>query len=293
MAVLSGNRTAVAAPSDHPAKAGRPVLVVIAGAELGRRIDLDAGDVEIGREEGLTLHIDSELVSRRHASVQRIGGQLVVADAGSTNGTFVNEQKIRAHRLVDGDQIRVGKVVLKYTECAIEAQYHEQILHMASVDGMTGAFNKRYFEEALARLVSAHHASTAALSLVVFDIDHFKKINDTWGHAAGDAVLKQVAAVVRSQIRERDTFCRVGGEEFALLLEGTLLAAATLAAEFVRGAIEMADFVFEGHRIPVTMSLGVAEYQAGEDGPSLFKRADARLYDAKHGGRNRVCAAAP
>src|SRR3982750_2265170 len=125
-------------PSDHPASAGRPVLVVIAGAELGRRIELDRGDVEIGREEGLTLHIDSELVSRRHASIQKIGGQLVVADAGSTNGTFVNDQKIRAHKLHDGDQIRVGKVVLKYTECAIEAQYHEQILHMASVDGMTG-----------------------------------------------------------------------------------------------------------------------------------------------------------
>jgi two-component system cell cycle response regulator len=289
MAVLSGKRTAIALPSERPESAGRPVLVVIAGPELGRRIDLDSGDVEIGRDEGLTLQIDSELVSRRHASIQRIAGQLIVADVGSTNGTFVNEQKIRTHKLQDGDQIRVGKVVLKYTECAIEAQYHEQILHMASVDGLTGAFNKRYFEDAVGRLAAARQASAAPLALVVFDIDHFKKINDTWGHAAGDAVLKQLAEVVRGQVRDRDTFCRVGGEEFAILLEGTALAAARGAAEFIRGSIEMTDFVFEGKRIPVTMSLGVAEHEAGEEASAFFKRADARLYEAKHGGRNRVC----
>ncbi|HVU05200.1 MAG TPA: GGDEF domain-containing protein [Polyangiaceae bacterium] len=291
MSVPSSKRTAVVVPSERPSAAGRPMLVVIAGPELGRRIELTKGDVVIGREEadGVNLRIDSDQVSRKHATVQRIGRQAVVSDHDSTNGTFVNETKIKNHRLVEGDTIRIGKVVFKYTESALEAEYHERIQKLASVDGLTGAFNKRYFEETFSRLIAARNASSPPLSLLLFDIDHFKKINDTRGHAAGDAVLKQFAEAVRGQVREKDVFCRVGGEEFAVLLEGTNLGAAHGAAEFVRGAIEMTDFVFEGKRIPVTTSLGVAEHQPGESHEAFFKRADAKLYEAKHGGRNRVC----
>jgi diguanylate cyclase (GGDEF)-like protein len=285
----SNKRTALIVPSMRPKAAGRPVLVMIAGPEIGRRIELDHGDVEIGREPGLALTIDAEGVSRHHAIVRNIIGHPVISDPGSTNGTFVNGEQIKTRRLVEGDQIKIGKVVLKYVEHEIEAQYHEQLQKLASVDGLTGAFNKRYFEETFARVIGGRNAESQPLSLVVFDIDHFKKINDTWGHAAGDAVLKQFCAVVHAQVRKQDVFCRIGGEEFAILLDATPLAAARTAAEFVRGAIEMHDFVFEERTIPVTTSLGVAEHRPGEASDAFFKRADGRLYEAKHTGRNRVC----
>jgi diguanylate cyclase (GGDEF)-like protein len=290
MGISYGKRTAVAVPSMRPRGAGKPVLVVIAGLELGRRIDLDSGSADIGRGDEVTLRIDSELVSRRHAMIQRSGRQFIIADLNSTNGTFVNDTKIKTHQLVEGDQIRVGKVVLKYTECEIEAQYHEQILHRANVDGLTGAYNKRYFQELLERAFAEARGSGSPLAIVIFDIDHFKKVNDTWGHAAGDLVLCQVADVVRGQLRATDVLCRVGGEEFALVLANTSGATARGAAEFIRGGIEMAEFVFESTVIPVTVSLGVVELERSDaDSGALFKRADERLYEAKRTGRNKVC----
>jgi diguanylate cyclase (GGDEF)-like protein len=290
MAVLSDKSTAVALPSEHPGAVGKPVLVVIAGPELGRRIDLDSGEVDIGRDAGLTLQIDSELVSRKHASIRRVVGKLVIADRDSTNGTYVNDRRIKTHSLEDGDQIRVGKVVLKYTECAIEAEYHEQIVLRASVDGLTGAYNKRYFEETLRKVFASARDSASGLALMVFDIDHFKRINDTWGHSAGDAALRQVAQVVRGRLRNQDALCRVGGEEFAVPLERMSLADARTVAESVRAAIEATSLSFEGSTIPMTVSLGVVDLASTDSSPEdMFRRADARLYDAKRSGRNRVC----
>jgi two-component system, cell cycle response regulator len=289
MGPISGNRTAIALPSERPKAAGKPVLVVISGPELGRKFDLASGEMDIGRDEEATFRIDSDLISRRHAAIQKFAGRFIVADMGSTNGTFVNDQRVKTHTLVDGDQIRVGKVVLKYTESDVEAQYHEQILQMAHVDALTGAYNKRYAEDALRRSVADARSRGGAFSMVLFDIDHFKKINDTWGHAAGDAVLKEIAEVVRGQLRESDVLCRVGGEEFAILLAGTSVASARGAAEFIRGAVEMTDFMFEGKRIPVTVSLGVAVLEpSDESSEALFKRVDGLLYESKRTGRNKV-----
>ncbi|MBM4363648.1 MAG: GGDEF domain-containing protein, partial [Deltaproteobacteria bacterium] len=248
------------------------------------RYDLSPGELSIGRDEAAGVVIDSDLVSRKHASIQRFGGQFVIADLGSTNGTYVNDARIRTKELAEGDQIRVGRVVLKYTECAIEAEYHEQVINMAKTDALTGAFNKRHFEAEFARLV----AGSAPLAIVIFDIDHFKKINDTYGHASGDVVLKRVAEVVRAQLRAGDLFFRVGGEEFVLLLPGTTESMAQLAAEVLRGAIEMTDFEDGGKRIPVTVSLGVSDREPGDDAATLYRRTDERLYEAKRGGRNRV-----
>jgi diguanylate cyclase (GGDEF)-like protein len=289
MGGFESERTFVSVPSERPRGAGKAVLVVISGADLGRQIDLSGDEVDIGRGEEVTFRIDSEQVSRRHASIRKLVGKFVLRDLNSTNGTFVNENKVHTHTLVDGDQIRIGKTVLKYTESALEVEFHEQILRGANVDGLTSAYNKRYFQEALRRSVDGARAAAVALSLVVFDIDHFKQINDGHGHAAGDAVLKQLGDVIRAQLRDGDVFCRIGGEEFAVILTATPEDVARRAAEFIRSAVEIADFVCDRGKVAVTVSLGVAALDGGDaDAEALFQRADARLYEAKRGGRNRV-----
>jgi diguanylate cyclase (GGDEF)-like protein len=258
---------------------------VIAGQDLGRQIELHAAEVDIGRGDNVTVRIDSESVSRRHAAIRKVAGRYAIADLQSTNGTFVNDERIDTRTLQEGDRIRVGKVVFKYTECAIEANYHEQIVQRANVDALTGAYNKRYFGENMKRIYS----SQGATSLILFDIDHFKKINDTWGHAVGDVVLQQVAGTVRGLLGDEDLFCRVGGEEFAVILEGSGIDVARRSAEQVRATIERSPVNGGGQRVPVTISIGVAERAASDGGyEALYKRADERLYEAKRGGRNRV-----
>jgi diguanylate cyclase (GGDEF)-like protein len=287
--ILPGRRTAISLPSERPKGAGQPCLVIISGAEMGRRIDLTHEEVSIGRSEQCTVCVNSDLVSRRHAVVNRVLGHYIVVDLKSTNGTFVNDQRVERAELKDGDLLRAGKTVLKYLENNLELEYMQHILSLASVDSLTGLYNKRHFDEVFGKEVARSEQTRTPCSLIVLDIDHFKRINDTFGHPAGDAVLKHVAHVVKSQIRQGDTVCRVGGEEFALVLPQTPHSLALLAAETIRSAVEKSVCEVAGTAIPATLSLGVAELAIGEIPEQLYQRADERLYAAKHSGRNRVC----
>ena len=256
---------------------------------MGRRIDLTHEEVSIGRSDQCTVYVNSDLVSRRHAVINRVLGHYIVVDLKSTNGTFLNDLRIERAELKDGDLLRTGKTVLKYLENNLELEYMQHILSLAAVDSLTGLFNKRHFDEVFGKEVSRSDQARQPLSLIVLDIDHFKKINDGYGHPAGDAVLKHVASIVKSQIRQTDTLCRVGGEEFALVLPQTPLSLAAQAAELIRSAVENAVCEVAGTPIPATLSLGVAQLGPGEVPEGLYQRADERLYAAKHGGRNRVC----
>jgi diguanylate cyclase (GGDEF)-like protein len=159
-----------------------------------------------------------------------------------------------------------------------------------TVDGLTELHNKRFFNEALERESSRSQRYSRAFSLVLFDIDHFKKINDTFGHLAGDSVLRQLGALVRNKVRRDDIPARTGGEEFSVIVPEVGLEGAIQLAEKLRASVEGAVFKFEGTQIPVTISIGVAEWVAPiEDPQELVKVADERLYEAKRGGRNRVC----
>jgi len=287
--IIPGRRTAISLPSERPKEAGQPCLVIISGAEMGRRIDLTHEEVSIGRSDQCTVCVNSDLVSRRHAVVNRVLGHYIVVDLKSTNGTFVNDVRIERAELKDGDLLRVGKTVLKYLESNLELEYMQHILSLASVDSLTGVYNKRYFDEVFGKEVARAEQGHTPCSLIVLDIDHFKKINDTHGHPAGDAVLKHVSALVKSQIRPGDTLARVGGEEFAIVLPQTPYMLATQAAELIRGAVEKSICDVAGTKIPATLSLGVAELQPAEIPERFYQRADERLYAAKHGGRNRVC----
>ncbi len=281
-------RTRVSFESELPNRPTRPCLVVIAGKELGQRIDLDDSDVIIGRAETSRLFINSDLVSRHHATIALIAGRYVLKDEGSTNGTFVNDHRLtEPQTLADGDTVKIGRTVLKYTESPVEVQYLDHVMGLASKDALTGLFNKRRFDELLPAEAARATQTGSPLCLILLDIDHFKSVNDTYGHPAGDAVLKAVAETASACLRENDTLSRVGGEEFALLLPAPL-AGAVGRAETVRRAIERQSLDFGAAKLQVTVSLGVAELAQGEPLESFYRRADALLYESKRAGRNRV-----
>ena len=156
--------------------------------------------------------------------------------------------------------MQVGKILLKYIAGGnIEASYHEEVQRLMRFDGLTGVHNKSHFEEALHHLIAGERAAPRPIGLIIFDLDHFKRVNDTYGHTAGDAVLRQVAAVVGEQLTQHEFLARVGGEEFAVLCNGMVLRAVRELAERIRVAVESAQCMFENKTIPVTLSLGAAE----------------------------------
>ncbi|MDA8164522.1 MAG: diguanylate cyclase [Desulfobacteraceae bacterium] len=156
---------------------------------------------------------------------------------------------------------------------------------MATTDELTGAYNRRMFDEILCKQMSRAERQGEPLSMVMLDIDHFKKINDNFGHVAGDEVLRSLAALLRENIRDMDFFARWGGEEFIILLPATPPEAARHLAERLRHIVAGHGF---GQVGPVTISLGVARYRQGEPREALLRRADESLYDAKRTGRNKV-----
>jgi two-component system, cell cycle response regulator len=265
-------------------------LVVIFGAEIGRRIELTGDELVIGRSRSAELQLDIDNVSRTHASLRRTTRGWMLRDLDSTNGTYVNDEPIRDHALRDGDQIRIGRSMLKFlTSNNVEAQYHEEIYRLMTLDGLTQIYNRRYFEEALEREFTRSRRYGHPFALAIFDLDNFKRINDRHGHLAGDAVLQRVATLVQNHVRTNDLVARIGGEEFALLLPETTRTGGSALAEKLRRIIAGERFRYESHVIPVTVSFGVSEFTPDmERSDTLMKRADERLYEAKNGGRNRV-----
>jgi diguanylate cyclase (GGDEF)-like protein len=262
------------------------------GPDIGRRIPLVNSQYIVGRDNDAGLVVSRSSVSRSHARVfVDDDNNWWVEDLNSTNGTFVNEQRIRAQQLNDADQVRFGDAIYKFLAGSnIESAYHEAIHNMAIQDGMTGIHNKRFFMEFLEREIAVASRHGHPLTLVMFDVDHFKKVNDTHGHLAGDAVLKDLSVRIRPRIRREDLFARYGGEEFACVLPSTALPGGIVFAEHLRTLIEERPTTFEDKVIPFTISLGVTTLhrETGIDPAALIKRADENLYAAKRGGRNRV-----
>lgn len=268
-------------------------LVVIYGGDLGRRIPLGTGEIECGRSTQTAIPLsEDDAVSRRHARFAWTGTGYAVSDLGSTNGTFVNDRSISTQVLCDGDQIKIGRSIFKFI-CGgnVELSYHEEIYRLMTVDGLTQIHNKRAFDTALEREVSRGVRYQRPLSLVVLDLDHFKRVNDELGHLAGDAVLRQVAALIAGNIRREDLLARVGGEELALILPEVTLEAARVVAEKLRALLQRTPCRYEDHTIRVSASFGVSALVAGRAMTpiELYQAADERLYLAKNGGRNRVC----
>jgi diguanylate cyclase (GGDEF)-like protein len=280
--------------TDRAAPAGQACLVVFYGQNLGKRYFVEHDEIIIGRSDSANIQVEQESVSRQHAKVVTQDDRPRVIDLNSTNGTFVNDQQIEDVELRDGDLLRVGQTIFKYLSGSnIESKYHEEIYRLTTIDGLTQAFNKRYFLETLERELNRALRYGRQLSLLMLDIDHFKKINDTHGHLAGDYVLRELGGLIAHNLRREDIFSRYGGEEFAIILPEIDTQGAALVAEKLRKLIESHGFNFANETIPVTMSFGIRA-AAGEDEALTVARfiaeADAKLYEAKQKGRNRVCA---
>lgn len=275
------------------AKSSSPVLVVISGKPLGKSFFLSKEVSVLGRDLTADISIGETSISRRHTEFRLTPDGLAVRDLGSTNGTFVNDQKVEGERdLSDGDLIRTGSTILKYLkEGKIENIHYAKMYDLASRDDLTGAFNKKAILEIVKDEYSRSTSKNISLTLLFFDIDHFKQVNDKYGHPAGDYVLKETCSLIKNKMtRQQDALGRYGGEEFVLVLRETPLRIAVDVAERIRSTIEKHNYTFDGKQMPVTISLGVATLDSTtKSADDLLTTADKALYDAKAQGRNRVC----
>ncbi len=274
-------------------------LVVYSGGDTGRQITLDQGTHAIGRSAAAGIQIDGPGMSRLHAEVVVDGSQVTLRDLGSANGSFVQDLRLNGPRLLsDGDLVRLGSVILKFYEHrSLDAALHDRVYRMAMIDSGTGLYNRRYLNDALKRELRQTRQTGRPLAVVSFDLDRFKLVNDTYGHSAGDLVLRECAAVVTSVVGNAGILGRLGGEEFLVLMPGATVEVARALAERMRVAVANHIFILPGHLIDnrrgtrhqQTMSLGVAEWSnAMLDACDLMDAADRRLYQSKHEGRNRV-----
>jgi len=277
---------------------GDSILILIAHPDnkyLGQRFQLSTDEVvEIGRDRSCAVAFPEVLsLSRAHARLKFVDQIVLVEDLGSTNGTLVNDRRLVAPAyLKSGDRLQVGALHFKYLRAHdAEAAYHEAIHHLVMQDGLTAIGNRRKLDEELDREFSRATRHHRPLSLILFDVDVFKGVNDTQGHLGGDHVLKRIASVCLRSLRPEQVFARVGGDEFAILSPETRLDGAVALAEKLRAAV--AEHAFDGDLVDpdlrVTCSFGCAEITGDMVvGGDLYDAADRALYRSKNAGRNRV-----
>lgn len=269
-------------------------LIIIRGRPQGHSFFIKKDEMLLGRDPSVDMSILDASISRSHAKITREGDDIFLQDLGSSNGTVLNGKKLEANvpvKLGKEDMIKLGNTILKFLPAGeLEILFYGNLESAAYSDPLTKIYNKRYLMEALEAEFKRAKALHTDFSILFFDIDHFKKINDTYGHDAGDYILKDLAEVIRTQyVRPKDVFARYGGEEFVVLLTNTSAAQAAVIAESIRAGIETHPFIYDEQRIPTTASIGVAELSADmNSAQALLKVADKALYAAKNGGRNRV-----
>lgn len=274
------------------ASAKRPCLTVLTGSAAGQVFELAAAKT-IGRGPSAELRLDDDGVSRAHARVRTDGDVVWIADCGSRNGTFVNGSRLGPPvQLADGDKLQLGNATVLRFEYRdeLDASFHAQLLASALRDPLTGLFNKRYLLDRLDRELRFSRRHETSLSLLMVDLDHFKSINDTHGHLAGDAVLANLSRVLTGALRNEDVVARFGGEEIAIILRAIPLTTAISLADRLRKLIEHTVTPYAGLQLTATASIGAAGYPStpADSVETLIAAADRALYKAKGGGRNCV-----
>ena len=271
-------------------------MLVVSGGIPGTMVQLSEQGTSLGRSGESSFQISDITVSRDHAVVMTDEmGTVQIRDEGSTNGTFLNGKRIHAHRLVDladGDRVQLGtKIVFKLVRLdPNDEQFQREMYERTVRDPLTGLYNRAYLLNQIGVLAERSASQGIGLAVLMLDIDHFKQINDSYGHLAGDDVLRQVAAVIRESTRSEDLVARFGGEEFVVVLPVSVPDLAADRAERIRSNLAERTVMAEGTGIRVTASIGLAFAPAGRsrNEMALIMTADEALYRAKADGRNRV-----
>ncbi len=268
-------------------------LTVLSGRDVGAFYAMTSQAMLIGRSANAHLRLEDEGVSRNHARVVRSGEQYLLEDLGSTNGTYLGDKSIRGReQLHDNARIRIGNALLRFTlQDQIELDAARCVYEASVRDGLTGTFNRRHFEDRLAAELSFAMRQGTPVCALLLDVDHFKRVNDTLGHPAGDEVLRRIGKLLLQAARSEDLVARYGGEEFAIIARGIGTTDGVAFAERLRALIERSPIEWQGKRVPITVSIGVAHNRAGvalSTSEQLVAAADRALYAAKEAGRNRV-----
>lgn len=289
--VITDIRKALAAADEEAQE--KPACLLVVGGELnGSIFNLPQGESTVGRNPDLSISLDFHGVSRKHFTITVDDSGVTLTDLGSANGTYLNNKKLETPtQLKAGDIIKIGSIAMKFIPKGDpERLTYDKLHEEANTDGLTKCYNKMYFNNQLELEVKKSKVTGKPLALIIFDLDHFKNLNDNFGHDAGDYVLKELARIIRDNgIRQGDVFARYGGEEFCILLPNTNLKQGFEIAERQRKLIEKHEFIYDNKRLPVTASVGIADYREGVNtGTDLFKRSDSAVYKSKEGGRNQV-----
>jgi diguanylate cyclase (GGDEF)-like protein len=292
-AVLSGEQEALKRELAR-AREQAACFIIIRGHPQGHRFSLAQPDMIIGRDEAAQVVVSDPSISRKHAKISQVDGRVTLTDLASSNGSFVNDKKLEPGTsvvLMKEDMIKLGNTIFKFLPAGeLEIVLYGNLGVAAHTDPLTRIYNRGYLLEALEAEFKRARALHVHLSVLFFDLDDFRSINNTYGHDAGDFALKEFTALIRGgHLRAKDIFARYGGEEFVVILTGTGARAAAELAERLRSAIAAHAFIYEGKRLPITTSLGVAALDPSmESAAALLKAADMALYQAKQAGRNRV-----
>jgi diguanylate cyclase (GGDEF)-like protein len=272
-----------------------PTLVQLSGSGAVRRFLLESEVTTIGRDAATNdIVIDDPWVSRSHSRIvlHPFGARL--EDCGSRNGCLVNSEKVDELELRDGDLIQIGHATFKYLPAgSAEAPFYQEVFRLAFRDPVTATYSRRYFEEALARELLRCSRQQTPLSVLLIDVDHFKRVNDTFGHRVGDVVLAETAAIIQRALRGESITARFGGDEFVVLLPTSGLDEAVAVAERLRHGFETGPPESCPDAVQLSLSIGVAATSAESErsAEDLLNAADEALYSAKRAGRNRIASA--
>lgn len=281
-------------PREEPEEL-HPALLFLTGSRAGVAVVLEGRPLVIGRDPACDVVAPDETISRRQAQFLPAGpGTVVLEDLGSRNGTVVNGERITRRTLADGDRIMLGRTVLKFTlQSQLEEECQQRLYELSTRDGLTNLFNRRYFDERLQAELAFARRHGSLLGLLLLDLDHFKRLNDTHGHIAGDRVLMEVARAIGMQVRGEDMVARYGGEEIVVLVRDIPRAGVAVLAERLRAAVASLRIPHDGNELTLTASVGAVALRPvrATTAADLIAGADRLLYEAKSQGRNRACVA--
>ncbi len=288
--ILEDTRAAVVPRASQGEKA---CLTLLYGGLVGTEYPLTETETVIGRGHNANICIENQRVSRRHALVTvDEKGNAIVEDLGSSNGTSINGARIQRQELKDGDKIQIGyHCILKFSrQDELEQNCQQEIAKSRMEDALTGAYTKKYLLDRLDGDYAHVMRHGGALVLLMFEIDHFKKLNKTHGQPATDAILKELACITNSMLRADDILARYSDSQFALLARDIGDEGAVVLAQRIRRTIRDHKFLVEGTQIPITVSLGVTSLSDGvKKAAKLIKLAGDYLKKAqKKGGANSV-----